>query len=70
MTLSQKVSCFIQVFRSVFCLGNNVIITETLCIVCRYDAQGSQLIEPFVIGICGGSASGKTTVAQKESYLD
>lgn len=21
--------------------------------------------EPFVIGICGGSASGKTTVAQK-----
>lgn len=29
-----------------------------------YDAQG-QLVEPFVIGICGGSASGKTTVAKK-----
>ncbi len=29
-----------------------------------YDSQG-QMIEPFVIGICGGSASGKTTVAQK-----
>ena len=29
-----------------------------------YDCQG-QLVEPFVIGICGGSASGKTTVAQK-----
>ena len=23
------------------------------------------MVEPFVIGICGGSASGKTTVAQK-----
>jgi len=29
-----------------------------------YDYQG-QLKEPFVIGICGGSASGKTTVANK-----
>lgn len=29
-----------------------------------YNAQG-QLVEPFVIGICGGSASGKTTVARK-----
>lgn len=29
-----------------------------------YDKQG-QTIEPFVIGICGGSASGKTTVAKK-----
>lgn len=29
-----------------------------------YDAHG-QLVEPFVIGICGGSASGKTTVAKK-----
>lgn len=28
-------------------------------------------MEPFVIGICGGSASGKTTVAQKIiEYLD
>jgi uridine kinase len=30
----------------------------------RYDCQG-QLVEPFLIGICGGSASGKTTVADK-----
>merc|ERR1719312_1419602 len=29
-----------------------------------YDSQGQQ-VEPFVIGICGGSASGKTTVANK-----
>ncbi|XP_069952302.1 uridine-cytidine kinase-like 1 isoform X1 [Cherax quadricarinatus] len=29
-----------------------------------YDCQG-QLVEPFVIGVCGGSASGKTTVARK-----
>ncbi|XP_076319902.1 uridine-cytidine kinase-like 1 isoform X2 [Tachypleus tridentatus] len=29
-----------------------------------YDTQG-QLVEPFVIGICGGSSSGKTTVATK-----
>ncbi|KAH6922445.1 hypothetical protein HPB50_013618 [Hyalomma asiaticum] len=29
-----------------------------------YNVQG-QLVEPFVIGICGGSASGKTTVAKK-----
>lgn len=29
-----------------------------------YDTQG-QLVEPFIIGICGGSASGKTTVARK-----
>jgi uridine kinase len=27
--------------------------------------MGQQADEPFVIGICGGSASGKTTVAQK-----
>jgi hypothetical protein len=29
-----------------------------------YDSHG-KMIDPFVIGICGGSASGKTTVAQK-----
>lgn len=29
-----------------------------------YDSTGQQ-VEPFVIGICGGSASGKTTVAEK-----
>ncbi|XP_041770557.1 uridine-cytidine kinase-like 1 [Anopheles merus] len=29
-----------------------------------YNCAGQQ-VEPFVIGICGGSASGKTTVAQK-----
>ncbi|CAC5423826.1 unnamed protein product [Mytilus coruscus] len=29
-----------------------------------YDSHGS-LKEPFVIGVCGGSASGKTTVARK-----
>lgn len=29
-----------------------------------YNFQG-QLVEPFLIGICGGSASGKTTVADK-----
>ncbi|XP_026480657.1 uridine-cytidine kinase-like 1 isoform X2 [Ctenocephalides felis] len=29
-----------------------------------YDCAGQQ-VEPFVIGICGGSASGKTTVATK-----
>ncbi|KAF2358466.1 Uridine kinase-like [Trinorchestia longiramus] len=29
-----------------------------------YDTQG-QMVEPFVIGVCGGSASGKTTVARK-----
>jgi len=29
-----------------------------------YDYAGQQ-VEPFVIGICGGSASGKTTVAEK-----
>jgi uridine kinase len=29
-----------------------------------YNTMGVQ-VEPFVIGICGGSASGKTTVAQK-----
>ncbi|XP_027057807.1 uridine-cytidine kinase-like 1 [Pocillopora damicornis] len=29
-----------------------------------YNLQG-QLKEPFVIGLCGGSASGKTTVANK-----
>ncbi|XP_063700015.1 uridine-cytidine kinase-like 1 isoform X1 [Culicoides brevitarsis] len=29
-----------------------------------YNVSGQQ-VEPFVIGICGGSASGKTTVAQK-----
>jgi uridine kinase len=26
---------------------------------------GQKLVEPLVIGICGGSASGKTTVANK-----
>ncbi|VDP10561.1 unnamed protein product [Soboliphyme baturini] len=30
-----------------------------------YDCSGFQLMEPFVIGICGGSASGKTTVAKR-----
>ncbi|XP_050301159.1 uridine-cytidine kinase-like 1 isoform X1 [Anthonomus grandis grandis] len=29
-----------------------------------YNSEG-QKVEPFVIGICGGSASGKTTVAEK-----
>merc|ERR1719495_2765014 len=29
-----------------------------------YDSQGQQ-VDPFVIGVCGGSASGKTTVANK-----
>lgn len=29
-----------------------------------YNCAGQQ-VEPFVIGICGGSASGKTTVAEK-----
>ena len=29
-----------------------------------YNTMGQQ-VEPFVIGICGGSASGKTTVAKK-----
>ncbi|UYV62795.1 UCKL1 [Cordylochernes scorpioides] len=29
-----------------------------------YNTQG-QLVEPFVIGLCGGSASGKTTLAEK-----
>jgi len=27
--------------------------------------EGQKLVEPLVIGICGGSASGKTTVANK-----
>lgn len=36
-----------------------------------YNVDGVQKGEPFVIGICGGSASGKTTVAQKIiEYLD
>ena len=30
-----------------------------------YDHQGGPLVNAFVIGICGGSASGKTTVAEK-----
>jgi len=30
-----------------------------------YDAQGHNFVEPFIIGICGGSASGKTTVSQR-----
>lgn len=30
-----------------------------------YNCYGSKHVEPFVIGICGGSASGKTTVAAK-----
>lgn len=30
----------------------------------RYNKEG-HLVEAFVIGICGGSASGKTTVAKK-----
>lgn len=30
-----------------------------------YNCAGQQAGEPFVIGICGGSASGKTTVAEK-----
>ena len=28
-------------------------------------ALGQRLVNPLVIGICGGSASGKTTVANK-----
>ena len=35
-----------------------------IALLFRYDCQG-QLVEPFLIGICGGSASGKTTVADK-----
>ncbi|KAJ1346542.1 hypothetical protein KIN20_001359 [Parelaphostrongylus tenuis] len=30
-----------------------------------YDRTGNRLKQPYVIGICGGSASGKTTVAEK-----
>ncbi|KIH59295.1 hypothetical protein ANCDUO_10478, partial [Ancylostoma duodenale] len=30
-----------------------------------YDKFGNTLKQPYVIGICGGSASGKTTVAEK-----
>ncbi|KAK5984035.1 Uridine kinase [Trichostrongylus colubriformis] len=30
-----------------------------------YDSRGNTLKQPYVIGICGGSASGKTTVAEK-----
>ncbi|CAI4227209.1 unnamed protein product [Auanema sp. JU1783] len=30
-----------------------------------YDKKGKNLKQPYVIGICGGSASGKTTVADK-----
>ncbi|XP_052758910.1 uridine-cytidine kinase-like 1 isoform X1 [Galleria mellonella] len=30
-----------------------------------YNCTGGQEVEPFLIGICGGSASGKTTVATK-----
>ncbi|CCE71798.1 Uridine kinase [Caenorhabditis elegans] len=30
-----------------------------------YDKKGKSLKHPFVIGVCGGSASGKTTVAEK-----
>ncbi|CAD6198583.1 unnamed protein product [Caenorhabditis auriculariae] len=30
-----------------------------------YDKRGKALKQPYVIGICGGSASGKTTVAEK-----
>ncbi len=30
-----------------------------------YDHQGGPKVNAFVIGICGGSASGKTTVAEK-----
>lgn len=30
-----------------------------------YDRAGRTLKEPYVIGICGGSASGKTTVAKR-----
>ncbi|WKY03978.1 hypothetical protein Q1695_005174 [Nippostrongylus brasiliensis] len=30
-----------------------------------YDSKGNTLKQPYVIGICGGSASGKTTVAVK-----
>ncbi|PAV76205.1 hypothetical protein WR25_21345 [Diploscapter pachys] len=30
-----------------------------------YDKKGNTLKQPYVIGICGGSASGKTTVAEK-----
>lgn len=46
--------------HNIFCLGRPP----------WYNTQGQQ-VEPFVIGICGGSASGKTTVAQKIiEYLD
>lgn len=30
-----------------------------------YDVAGKLLKEPYLIGICGGSASGKTTVARR-----
>lgn len=30
-----------------------------------YDREGKNLKQPYVIGICGGSASGKTTVARR-----
>jgi uridine kinase len=30
-----------------------------------YDRTGKSLKKPYLIGICGGSASGKTTVAQR-----
>lgn len=30
-----------------------------------YDREGKILKQPYVVGICGGSASGKTTVARR-----
>ncbi|KAB7498481.1 Uridine-cytidine kinase-like 1 [Armadillidium nasatum] len=40
---------------------NSIYIADRLP---RYDCHG-QLVEPFIIGICGGSASGKTSFARK-----
>ena len=31
----------------------------------KFSKKDKKLVEPLVIGICGGSASGKTTVANK-----
>ena len=64
---------FIDHFASSFlfqlCLnfGNNTIILKITCETLLFHCKhiGQKLVEPLVIGICGGSASGKTTVANK-----
>ena len=58
LSQSSKKSCTESILRS---------HTRTIYTAGRppwYDSTGQQ-VEPFVIGICGGSASGKTTVAEK-----